>query len=136
AVCRQAVNHRPERRAQLPFRAMAEAQIDPAMRRTAASFDLFQDGVAAEITGDDIFAIFRDAIAMREFFAAVVQKPPAELVAERVPHDWVHADQPRSEMADGKELHEFHIDKLGASTQSERVSVAAHVCGRAVATVE
>lgn len=97
------------------------------MRRTAAGFDLLEDRVAADIPRDDVFAVFGNAIVLREFLHAIVQQPPAELVTEGVPHDWVHTDQPRCQMADGKELHEFHVDERTASAQSQGIAIAAHV---------
>src|SRR5512142_133547 len=95
SVSREPIDHRSECRAQIRLRTMPEAQIDAAMRRAAPSLDLFQDRVAAEVARDDVFAVFRDAIALRELLAFVIQEPPAELIAEWVPHDRVHADQPR-----------------------------------------
>jgi len=31
-------------------------------------------------------------------------------------------------MADGKKLHEFHVDARSASAQSQGVAIAAHIC--------
>src|ERR1700749_4148575 len=89
AVGSKAVDHRTERLAQRVFRTMLETQIRTAMRRTAAGFDLLSD-----------------AVAVRDLLHAVVEQPATKLVAERIPHDRVHADQSRREMPDGKELHE------------------------------
>src|ERR1051326_8753881 len=73
---------------------------------------------------------------LEEFAPRGVEEAPAELVAERVPHDRIHADEPRREMADRKELHELHIDQLRARGERERIAVAAHVDRRAVASIE
>ena len=75
-------------------------------------------------------------VFVQEFLHFGVEQLAAELVAKRVPHDRIHADQPRCEMADRKELHELHVDELGAGAQRERVTVAAHVDRGAVARVE
>ena len=68
--------------------------------------------------------------------AVTVQQLSAELVAERVPHDRVHAYQPRRKMADREELHELHVDQRGTGAQRQRISVAAHIGGGAVAPIE
>ena len=48
----------------------------------------------------------------------------------------IHADQTRRQMADREELHELHVDQLGAGAQRQRVAVAAHVGRRAVAAIK
>src|SRR4029077_1456675 len=68
-----------------------------------------------------------------ELFELSVEQFASELVAKRVPHDRVHADEPWREMADGEKLHEFHVDELRAGPQGQRVRLAAHVRGSAVA---
>ena len=92
AIVGETVNHRPEGFAQRALWAMLEAEVHPAMGRAAAGLDLLENRVTADVSRDDIFAVFGDAIALREFLHMVVKQPPTELVAERVPHDWVHAD--------------------------------------------
>jgi len=64
------------------------------------------------------------------------EEPAPELVAERVPHDRIHADQPGCQMTNGKELDEFHVHKRGAGAQSQRITVAAHVGRGAVSPVK
>src|SRR5437016_993382 len=107
---------------------MLEAQIDATMWRAAAGLDLLNDRVTANIARDDVFAILRDTVTMSELLAAIVEQLPAELVTERVPHDWIHADQPWRQMANGKELDKFHIHQRGSGAQSQCIAVAAHVC--------
>jgi hypothetical protein len=48
----------------------------------------------------------------------------------------IHADQPRARGGRWEELHELHVDELGAGAQGERVAVAAHVDRRAVARIQ
>ena len=127
----EAVDDRPERRAQLRLAAMPEGKPRAAVRRAAARRDFLEDGMGCMIAHRDVAPVF-----VQEFLHFGVQQPAAELVAERVPHDRIHADQPRREMADRKELHELHVDQLGAGAQRERVAVAAHVDRGAVARVE
>ena len=106
------------------------------MRRAAAGLDLLDDGVGADVAGDDVLAVLRHAVAVGELLHVLVEQPAAELVAERVPHDRVHADQPRRQMPDREELHELHVDQRRAGAKAERIAVAAHVGGGAVAAVE
>ena len=136
AVGGEPVDDGPEGRAQRRVRAMLEAEIDAAVRRAAPGFDFLQDGVAAGVACDDVFAVLGDAVGLGELFAAIVEQPAAQLVAERVPHDRVHADQPRRQVADREELHELHVDQRRAGAQRQRVAVAAHVRRRAVAAIE
>ena len=133
---REPVDHRPERRAQLGLRAVLEAQIGAAVRRAAPGLHLLDDGVGRDVAGDDVAAVLADAVAGGELLAVAVEQPSAELVAERIPHDRVHADETRRQMPDREELHEFHVDERRAGAQRERVAVAAHVGGGAVAAVE
>ena len=135
-VCGEAIDHRAERRAQRRRRAMLEGQIRAAVRRAAAGLDFLEDGVGGEIAGQHVFAVFVGAVARGEFLHAAVEQPAAELVAERIPHDRVHADQPRRQMPDRKELHEFHVDQRGAGAQRQRIAVAAHIGRGAVAPVK
>jgi hypothetical protein len=97
------------------------------MRRAAAGFDFFENCVTADISRDDVFAVLGHAIVLRELLHAIVQQSPAKLIAERVPHDWIHTDQSRRQMADGEELHEFHIHERCTRAQSQGIAVAAHV---------
>src|SRR5256885_13720121 len=76
------------------------------------------------------------AFLAEELLLLRVQQPAAELVAERIPHDRIHADEARREMPDRKELHELHVDELRPGAQREYISVAAHVGRGAVARVE
>jgi len=64
---------------------------------------------------------------LRELLHAAVEQPSAELVTERIPHDRVHPDQTRREMADRKELHEFHVDQWRTRAETNCIAVAAHV---------
>src|SRR6516164_10837736 len=105
------------------------------MGRAAAGFYLFEDGVGRNIARGQIAPLLAHAIARGELLALAVEEPPAELIAERVPHDGIHANEPRRQMTDRKELHEFHVDEGYAGAQRQRVAVAAHVGGGAVAAI-
>ena len=111
-------------------------EIGPAMRRAAAGLDFLDDGVGREIARQHIFAVLVRAVFRRELFHLAVKQPAAKLVAERIPHDRVHADEPRRQMPDRKELDEFHVDQRRAGAQRQRIAVAAHIGGGAVAAVK
>src|SRR6185437_16065304 len=113
------------------FAAVAERAPYAAVRRAAPRLDLLQDRPGGEVAYRGVLAFFGEKL-----LHPGIQQPSAELVAERIPHDRVHADQPRRKMADRKELHELHVDQLGPRAERERVAVAAHVERGAVARVE
>ena len=113
-----------------------EAQIHAAVRRAAARLHLLGDRVGGEVAGENILAVLGGAVARGELVPVAIEQPAAQLVAERIPHDRVHADQARREVPDGEELHELHVDEAGARAQRQRVPVAAHVGGCTVAAVE
>ena len=73
------------------------------------------------------------AVAMNEFLEAAVEESATELVAERVPHDRVHADQPRRQVRNREELHELHVHELGARLERQPARLASHVGGGAAA---
>ena len=54
-------------------------------------------------------------IVLLKFMHLGIEQLAPQLVAERVPHDRIHSDEPWRKMADGKKLHELHIDEFGAS---------------------
>src|SRR5258707_873311 len=97
---------------------MSSRSVPLAMRssaaRAAAGPHLLGGGVGCDGAGDDVAAVLAHAVARGEILAFAVEEPPAELVAEGVPHDGVHADQPRRKMADREELHELHVDERRA----------------------
>ena len=130
------VDDRPERRAQARLGNMPEREIDPACGRAASGLDFLEDGVGREVARRLVGAVLGDAIGVDELGTLGIEQPPAELVAERVPHDRVHADEARRQVPDRKELHEFHVDEPRARAQRQRVAVAAHVGRGAVAAVE
>ena len=72
------------------------------MRRATASFDFFQDRIGRDVAGGVVFAKIRAAVAVNKFLESTVEQFTAELVAKRVPQDRVHADEPRRQVADGK----------------------------------
>jgi hypothetical protein len=102
-----------------------------AVRRAAAGGDFLQNRVSGEVARRNVTAPFGQELAL---FG--VEQPAAQLVAERIPHDRIHSHQPRREVADRKELHELHVDQLGAGAQCQRVAIAAHVERRAVARIQ
>src|SRR5438067_11821344 len=110
---------------------MPERKPDSAMRRAAGLRDFLEDGARRMVASGGVAAFLAKELAV----LGVEQLPP-ELVAERIPHDRIHADEPRREMADGKELHELHVDELRPGAERERVAVAAHVERRAVPRIE
>jgi hypothetical protein len=132
-VAGQSVDDRAERRLDLVARNVLERQINPAMRRSAAGGDFSRDRVGGQIPRRRVPGAFVAAIAVEEFLAVAIQQPAAELVAERVPHDRVHADEPRRQMSDREELNKFHVDELGAGGQRQRVPITAHIRRGAVA---
>ena len=139
AVFCQRVDHRPEIAAQFGFRHVLEAQIGAARRTAAPGFDLFEDGIGREIAGQNIGAVVAAAgrrVILLEFLHLAVEQNAAELVAERIPHDRIEADEPRRQMPDREELHEFHVDQLRAGAQRQRIAVAAHIQRGAVAPIE
>ncbi len=136
AVVGQAVNHRAEGGAQISLRNMLERQPCPAVGRAAPGLHLLEDGVGSGITGDHVFAVLHRAVVLGEFLALAVQKNTAQFVAERIPHDRIHADQARGQMADGKELHELHINQRRAGAQGQGKAVAAHVGGSGIALIQ
>ena len=127
AVLRQPVDHRPGRGAQLGFAAVLEGKPRAAVRRAATGLNLLDDRVGGEVARDDVSAAFADAIIVQELLAPAIEQPAAQLVAKRIPHDGIHADEARREVTDGKELHELHVDELGARGKAERITVATHV---------
>src|SRR5438067_9027044 len=110
---------------------MPERKPDSAMRRAAGLRDFLEDGARRMVASGGVAAFLAKELAV----LGVEQLPP-ELVAERIPHDRIHADEPRREMADGKELHELHVDELRPGAERERVAVATHVERRAVPRIE
>ena len=106
------------------------------MRRAAAGFDLLENRVTADVARDDIFPVLGNSVALRKFFHAVVEEPATELVAKRIPHDRVHADQSGRQMADRKKLDELHVHERRAGAQCQRITVAAHIGRRAVSPVK
>ena len=132
-VLRQPVDHWTEGEPQLGLRDVLEAQIHATVGRAAPGLALLHDGVGGDIAGSGIDSRILLAVVLDEFFHVPVEQPPAELVAERVPHDRVHPHQARREVADREELREFHVDQLGAGVEREREGIAAHIGRRAVA---
>jgi hypothetical protein len=66
-------------------------------------------------------------VAVNELFESSVEETASEFVPEGIPHDGIHADQARREMADGKELHEFHVHQFCPGPECHRVGFASHV---------
>src|SRR6202011_4605165 len=105
--------HGAEGAADFGLRYMLETEIGAAGGAAAAGLDFACNGVGREITRQDVTAVaagVRRRIILLELTHLGIEQLAAELVAERIPHDRVHADQPRREMADGEELHELHVD--------------------------
>src|SRR6202011_6183354 len=94
------------------------------------------DGAGGRGAREPVLPGYIRAVARGEFLPVAVEQTSAELVAERVPHDRVHADQPRREMADRGALHELHVDERRAGAQRERVAVAAQMGGGAVGAIK
>src|SRR5712672_4397187 len=113
--------------------AMPEAQKGPAVWGAPPGFHLLHDRVAGEIARQHVFIPLVGTIARCKLLHQPVEQPPAELVAERIPHDWIHPDQSRGEMTDREELHEFHVDERRTTAERQRIAIAAHVRGGAVA---
>ena len=67
AIGGETVDHWPEGFAQCAFRAVLKAEIDSAMRRTPAGFDLLENRVTADVPRDDVFSVLGHAVALREF---------------------------------------------------------------------
>ena len=106
------------------------------MGRASSGLHLLHDGVGRDVAGDHVAPVLVDAVKGGEFLARAVEQPPAQLVAERVPHDRVHADETRREMPDREELDEFHVDQRRTCPQRQDIAVAAHVGGGTVASIE
>ena len=121
AVAGQPVDDRAEGVPQCGLTDMFEAQPGAAIWRAATGFGLLDNGIGGDVAGCCIGAGIRGAVVVDELFHIAVQQPPPQLVAERVPHDRVHADKARGQMPDGKKLYEFHIDQRGAGIQRQRV---------------
>ena len=134
-VPRQPADDRPEGRFERMPRHMREGQIDTAMWRAAPGRHLLLDRIGRDVARRCVARALIAAVIGEEFAAVAIEQPATELVAERVPHDRVHADDARRQMPDRKELHEFHIDKRGAGRERQRIAVTAHVGGCAVALV-
>ena len=100
----------PKAPRRLRFRNVAKVEISAAVRRAAAGFDFLQNRVGGDIARRVVLAEIRAAVAVDELFEVAVEQLAAELVAKRVPHDRIHADQPRRQMTDGEKLHKFHVD--------------------------
>ena len=139
AVRRQPVDDGAEGAAQFCVRHMLEAEIGAARRRAATGLHFLGNGVGGAVAGQHIFAIaagVAGGVILFEFLQLAIQQLAAELVAEWVPHDGVHAHEARRQMADGEELHELHVDQLSARAQGQRIAIAAHIEGGAVATIK
>ena len=106
------------------------------MRRAPSGRYLLLDRVGRDIARRRIAARLVAAVIGEELAAGAVEQAAAELIAKRIPHDRVHADEARRQMTDREELHEFHIDELGAGGERQRVAVAAHIRRGAVALVD
>src|SRR3990172_7235248 len=102
---------------------MAEIEIGAAVRRASARFDFLEDRVGRQVPHRRVLTKVLPAVAVDEFFKPPVEQLAAKLVAKRVPHDRIHADQTRREMADGKKLHELHVNELGAGPEREGVAL-------------
>src|SRR5437588_2009041 len=101
------------------------------MRRPATLRDFLEDGARRVVARGGIAALLAEELALLG-----IDQLSTELVAERIPHDGIHADKPRREMPDREVLHEFHVDQLRSGAERERVAVAAHVERGAVARIE
>src|SRR5207244_4427059 len=132
----KAVDDRAEGFAKLCGGQVPEREIDAAGRRAAPRFDLFEDRMGRDIARGAINALLVEIIIADELVSFGIEELAAELVAERVPHDGVHADHARRKMPDRKELHELHVDEFRPRAQSERVAIAAHIQRGAVARIE
>ena len=106
------------------------------MGRAAAGLDLLQDGVGSLVPHRGVGAAVLASVAVHELIEVAVQQASSQLVAERVPHDRVHAHQPRRQVGDGEELDELHVDQLGPGPQRQGVGFAPHVGGGAVAAID
>src|ERR1700687_1573182 len=115
---------------------MLKREIDPTSRRSPPGFHLLEDRVSGKIARDDVAPVLGRAIIVGKFALRGIQQSAAELVAKRIPHDRIHADEARREMADRKELYELHIDELGAGAQRQRIAVTTHIGGAAVAAIK
>ena len=136
AVLQQPVDHRPESGAKLRLGYVGERQPGASRRRAAARVDLAADRIRREVPGRGVPAVVLAAVAVNELLHLAVQQPAAELVAEGVPHDGVHADEARREVADREELHELHVHQRRARAQREGVAFARHVVRGARPRVE
>ena len=94
---------------------------------------LLGDGIGGDVARRGVDAGIPLAVILDEFFHVAVEQAAAELVAERIPHDRVHADEPRREVTDREELGKLHVDQLGAGVERERIRIAAHIGRCAVA---
>ena len=132
AVAQQPVDYRSECVAQIRLRQVGEGQPRPARRRTAARVDFAADRVCREVAGRRVPAAVLTTVPVDELFHRTVEQPAAELVPKRIPHDGVHADESRREVADREELDELHVDEGRARAQCKRIAFARHVvrCAR------
>src|SRR5260370_7686473 len=118
---------------------MLETQIGAASPTATASLDFPGYSVGREIARQHVAAItavVARRIVLLEFTHLGIEQSAAQLVAKRIPHDRVHADKPWRKVANGKELHELHVDEFGAGAQRQRIAVTAHVGRRAVAAIK
>ena len=114
----------------------AKGQVRTAVGRAPPGPDLVPDGMRGEVAGGGVAPRVAAAIARQELLHLPVQQPPAQLVAKRVPHDRVHADEAGEEMADGEELHELHVDQCSTRGEREGMALVRHVGRGAGARVE
>ena len=133
SVLRQPVDHGAEGETKLRFRDVLEAQERPAIGRAASRLALLGDGIGGDVARRRVDARIPLAVILDELFHVAIEQAATELVAERIPHDRVHADEPRREVADREELGKLHVDQLGAGVERERIRIAAHIGRCAVA---
>src|SRR5690242_3528177 len=136
AVGEQAINYGTKGGAQILFRNMPEIQISTAMWRAATGFDLFQNCIRRDIARCVILTEIGAAVPIDELLESTIEQFAADFVTKRVPHNGIHADEPRCELTDGKKLHELHVDELGTGPQRQGVRLTAHVRRSAVARIE
>src|SRR6202022_2237213 len=102
-VLREAVDDRSEGFAQARLGAMLKAQERSAVGGSATGLHLLDDGVGGDVARGHVAAVLAHAVTRGEFLALAVEQTPAELVAKRIPHDGIHADEARRRGAEGKE---------------------------------
>ena len=113
-IRKQTVDHGPECFAQACFGHMTEGQEYTARGRTPPGFHFFHDRITGDVPRCVVAPLFGHTVIGKKFPAVGIQQLSAQLVAEWIPHDRIHADKTRRKMTNGKILDELHIGQVGA----------------------